>query len=104
MAGLLLYTEDPKKCDIPEEERIQAAKGLVESYTDWANGHVYEWMIEDEDGDTIESLSGIYGSDYAEESLKEALAGMEPGELEYADGNVLLDSLPEDAWEKAEAA
>ena len=50
------------------------AKTALESYSAWCNGSVYGWIVEDEDGETLESCWGYNGeSDYAlEEGLSMA--------------------------------
>lgn len=103
VAGLLIFTGDVK--DAPEKKhRRDAAKGLVEAYTDWSNGSVYEWFIENKHGETIDSLCGLFGLDYAEDSLKEALAALPPKKLRLSDNNEYLDSVPTDVWKLEEVA
>lgn len=96
-AGLLIFTGALK--DAPaKSQRAAAAQDLVSAYTDWSNGSVYEWFLEDKRGNTIDSLGGLFGLSYAEESLKEALAAMPPKKLKLSDSNEYLDSVPLDVW------
>lgn len=51
---------DPKECTNPEKY----AKGVCEEIGDWCNGNVYGFIIEDDDGENLESCWGFYGLDY----------------------------------------
>ncbi|PAF41050.1 hypothetical protein [Helicobacter sp. 11S03491-1] len=48
-------------------------KDVVRS--DYFNGEVYLVVLEDETGDCLDSLSGIYGLEYAESEAKQMLLG-----------------------------
>ena len=51
---------------ITEKQRLRVLADLaaqVEAYSRWANCETYCWVIEDADGDVIESCGGYY-SDY----------------------------------------
>ena len=45
----------------------------VETYDQYLRGDVYGYVIEDEDGDTLDSCWGFYGLEYAIEQGQEAL-------------------------------
>jgi hypothetical protein len=43
-------------------EKVKAAlRAEVEAYSAWANGEVYMWSVENEDGDTLDSVGGYIG-------------------------------------------
>jgi len=103
VAGLLIYTGEMK--DAPSKElRVKVAQGLVRSYSEWANGEVYSWLIENKHGETIDSRCGLFGLEYAEQSLKEALSNLPQKKIKLADNNVYLDSVPVDVWQQKEEA
>ena len=63
--------------DLPKEgiDRDQAERyleGEIEEYTAWAIGEAYGYVIEDRDGNELDSCWGFYGMDYAIESAKES--------------------------------
>lgn len=45
----------------------------VETYSQYLNGEVYGYVIEDEEGNDIDSCWGFFGYDYAVEQAKEAV-------------------------------
>lgn len=54
----------------------KAAKILemeIREYSQWASGEVYGIVIEDSDGNDVDSCWGFYGWDYAQEQAKEML-------------------------------
>jgi hypothetical protein len=59
--------------DGDEDAALKYLDGELETYTDWANGTVYYYTVENEDGDVLDSCGGIYGEEYAEEEAKAAL-------------------------------
>jgi len=56
-AGVLYWEGEGK----PEEEW---ARGFLEEYTNWCNGNVYGYTIEDEDGEEVDSCWGFYDAEY----------------------------------------
>jgi len=97
-AGLLIWKDDI--ADAPaKERRVEYAKGQVETYTDWVNGSVYSWFIENKRGDTIESLSGCFGLEYTEQSLTEALSALPQRKLRLSERNQYLDGVPTNVWQ-----
>lgn len=58
--------------DCPEPE--QTARLMCEEYTSWANGDCWGYVLEDEDGEQLDSCWGFIGTDAAEEAMKEAAA------------------------------
>ena len=55
------------------EKAENIARNLVDTWNDYLSGNVYNYLIEDDSGEVIDSLSGIYG-DYKENALAEARA------------------------------
>jgi hypothetical protein len=53
----VLYWEGEEK---PTEEQ---ARSFIETYTEWCNGSVYGYTIEDEEGEIDDSCFGFYGND-----------------------------------------
>jgi hypothetical protein len=51
----------------------EAMAGEVETYGSYLNGDVFEYVIESEDGNTVDSCCGCYGLEY---TLSEALSAM----------------------------
>lgn len=47
--------------------------GEVETYTQYLEGDVYFYKVEDEDGENVDSLSGIYGLEYARKEATDAI-------------------------------
>lgn len=47
-------------------------KSQVETFSQYLNGEVYGFMIEDKEGNCIDSCFGYYGLDFCEEQAKEA--------------------------------
>ena len=50
-------------------------KGQVAQLDQWLRNDVWGYVIEDEDGETVDSLWGLYGIDYAKEEAARAMAG-----------------------------
>lgn len=46
----------------------------VETYHQYLSGDVWDYLIEDEDGEIVDSLSGMYGFEYATEMAEQARA------------------------------
>ena len=47
-------------------------EGLIENYQTWANGDVWGFIVEDADGEELDSCWGFYGSEACEEAGKES--------------------------------
>lgn len=69
--GLIILTDDALKEVDAYKYREAAARGYLETYTEWANGEVYGYQIEDADGDDVDSCYGFYGLDYCKEQANE---------------------------------
>ena len=52
---------------------FEFAKGLVDEWNMYLSGDVWNYVIEDENGETIDSLCGMYGFEYAKETALEAV-------------------------------
>lgn len=61
----------PKGAD-PEESAWKAAESFCEVYTHWANGDVWGYVVEDADGDTVESCWGFIGDSDDSYMMEEA--------------------------------
>lgn len=49
---------------VPDDEQIEAAlRGIIESYSQYAAGEVYGYIVEDADGEEIDALWGMFGDD-----------------------------------------
>lgn len=57
---------------IDRERAVKILEGEIEEYSSWATGDCYGYVIEDENGDELNSCWGFYGQDYAIESAKES--------------------------------
>lgn len=72
---LLLSLEEWSAMD---DKADSYAKGTLESYSSWCNGEIYGWIVEDEDGETLESCWGYIGeSDYALQEGLDTAEGIE---------------------------
>lgn len=54
-------------------DRQKDARVFLETYTDWCNGSVYGYLLENEQGEHVDSCFGFYGSDDLKSAIKEAL-------------------------------
>lgn len=74
VVGFIFHTEAslreqfciPAGEPIPEETRTLALEGMeaeVKEYSSWLEGDCFGWVVEDKDGDTIESCWGYIGWD-----------------------------------------
>lgn len=50
------------------------ARAVVEEWNQYLSGDVWGYIVEDQDGETLESVWGFYGSEYAEKEARAALA------------------------------
>lgn len=64
------------------EEKLKAAESLVKTWNEYLSGDVYGYVIEDAEGNHLDSCWGFYGYDYAIEQAKEALAAVVQKEQE----------------------
>lgn len=89
---LVLLTEVARKYyGTPDDHLQECVDGDAEAFRQWAEGEVYGYVIEEraswrrvggDPGDTmdtweiVDSLWGLYGSEYAEQEAREALSAM----------------------------
>jgi hypothetical protein len=52
-----------------------SADAFLAEYTDWANGHCFQYYIDNAEGEQVDSLSGLIGAEYAAEVIKAFLGG-----------------------------
>lgn len=75
-AGLIFVPED-----IPENKREEAARSILKDYTNWCNGHVLMFTIEDEDGSIVDSCAGFFEKEELIESIHSSHPGVTFSEL-----------------------
>jgi len=73
--GFIYYTKDQVRTvfDGREECAISALKQEIETYSDYVNGDVYGFTLEDDDGEHIDGCCGFYGSDNYTNGIAESL-------------------------------
>lgn len=79
-----------KSDEFPDAEK--AAESLLETWNQWLAGDVWWFQIEDNLGEVVTSLGGIYGEEYARAEAKaeaEALPVQVTGMLLFPDGSSL---------------
>lgn len=54
-----------------EEVTIEALKSNFELFGQWAWGDVYFYLVEDEEGNVLDSCGGFYGTDFLENGIME---------------------------------
>ena len=74
--GWVFVAKGKGKTAITREIAEKQAESLVETWNQYLSGDVWGFVIEDEDGDHIDSCWGFYGQEYALESAKEAVDGL----------------------------
>ena len=60
--------------EIYPAEALIAARGFCEEYTDWLRGYVFDVVIDGPDGETVDSVGGLYGVANAIETRDELLS------------------------------
>lgn len=73
----------------PEAWLETQLRNEVEEYARWLAGEVYWYAVEDEDGETLGSVGGFIGSEYAEQEAKSALDYYADERVEVARRNAL---------------
>jgi len=87
-AGLLVWEHKPSEMGAKTyEDRAKDADLFLRVYTSWANGEGLYYVIEDEDGEHVDSCGGFYGcdSDYMLREMAHELIGHEFEVQGYAD-------------------
>lgn len=78
--GFIYATKETLETAGVAEENIEAAlKGEVHTYDQYLTGDVWGYVIEDDDGEHIDSCWGFYGREYTEQEAK--------GILQYHEDN-----------------
>jgi hypothetical protein len=54
----------------------KAVEAFIEEWNLYLSGEVYGYIIEDDDGNTVDSCWGFYGREVAEEEAKSAMEGL----------------------------
>ncbi len=85
VAGLLVWDATMKYGG--KEEMKHEARKFLKAYTSWANGEVYRYEIEDENGKHIASWSGCTDADSMLKSIAEFTEGHE---VEFVGDAILL--------------
>jgi hypothetical protein len=70
LGGIMAIHPEGKRGNL---DAYKAAKSKIESYNQYFSGDVWGYIIETEDGETLDSLWGMYGHDYAEKEGAESL-------------------------------
>jgi len=64
--------------DLDDKELEKAAENIASTYSEWANGECYGYVIEDEEGNDLEACFGYVGLDDVIEAAKEAAPSRSP--------------------------
>lgn len=76
MAGILLWENPVTDMGAKTlDDRAKDADGFLETYTNYCNGNVYGYVIENEDGEHVDSCWGYYDDNSLKEAVKEAVDG-----------------------------
>lgn len=59
-----------------EQPAIEVANSYLSTVSDWCNGSIYGYTIEDDDGEELDSCWGFIGYDHVEQSATEAANGI----------------------------
>lgn len=89
---IIAKKSDLIKAGVPEDKWYKMLDDEVEEYDQYLTGDVYGYIIEDDDGEEIESCWGFFGEQYCRDAGEEQLryherkaAELEPYQL-YVDG------------------
>ena len=73
LAGVAIWEDKPNEIGGKTyDERQKDCAAFLAEYTDWCNGNCHGYVIEDADGETVDSCWGYIG-DYIAEAVREAL-------------------------------
>lgn len=99
-AGVLVWEEAPENMGPKTyDERKKDAAAFLEVYTDWCNGQTYYYVLEDEDGSTVDSCGGFIGLDHLFDGIADAI---EPGDTwTYANTDCHISAHHEGILQKA---
>ena len=103
VAGLLIWKDDVR--DLPKgyEEREKWARGWLEEFTNWVNGRVYSFSLEDmNSGEILDCCGGFFDTDHMFREIRGCFADfdceitLEGDAASLADGDDLGGKLRED--------
>lgn len=63
---------------VTEEKLFEYAQGVAETYSQWANGECFGYILKDEDGEEIDSCWGFIGMDHVEEEARSSAKNHAP--------------------------
>lgn len=71
-AGLIVWENDPSEIggETPED-REKDAERFLEIYTSWCNGEIYQYSIENHDGEFVDSCCGFYSAESMLEHIRD---------------------------------
>ena len=96
MAGIIIFDNVKDMGAKTLEDRAKDAANFLQIYTDWSNGHGHGYVIQDEDGNDLDSCFGFYDSEieYTVSEIVSALDWLtkEHGALEVSLQNNLVYS------------
>lgn len=73
--GWIFITKDKIEAEgWTKEQATKYLEGEVETYSQYLEGDVWGWRVEDEDGDIVESCYGYYGDNGVEDAIAEGKA------------------------------
>ena len=98
VAGLLIWEGKPTDLGKNYTEREERARSFIDTYTDYCNGNVWCYAVEDEHGEHLDSCCGYFGDDvksgvteYLEYYMKQC--GLT--KIEYLDKSEFVDDDPD---------
>lgn len=73
-AGLLVWEHDPKEMGAKSrDDRAKDARAFLDEYNAWMNGEAMYFILEDEDGNTVDSCGGFLDMKYMVSVINEQL-------------------------------
>lgn len=110
-AGVLIWNNPPNDMGAKTpEERAKDARAFLEEYNAWMNGHVYGYVLEDREGEHLDSCWGFYDIKYMLDEIdfepgdKIVIAGDAAGAVNSRDVPKHVEVLDEFDDEEEEAA
>ncbi|MNU40315.1 hypothetical protein D3C71_290280 [compost metagenome] len=61
-----------------DDKLFEYAQGVAETYSHWANGECFGYVLKDEDGEEIDSCWGFIGMDHVEEEARSSAKNHAP--------------------------
>ena len=74
-AGVAIISEETldKEWNGDEDKARECLDSELETYTEWCNGEIYYYVVEDADGEHLDSCGGFYGYSHVTDEAKSAL-------------------------------